>query len=194
MGIYIYTVRKSGAFKAEIKGETSSVYPVKFAARCAWNTFGGLDAFCTRKIEHARTIWNKFTVNGGTLPKFVCVCDDEGPLQSGDPVYEYDWSSKDGPAWFDCEKFPGELVGYLVKRGRKWSVRKHYTKFIDQGTYEGSKTLRNGSWEPTYHGVGWHVFGPVLRDGSMMFNTEEEALAFVDYNESYVDREERLSA
>ena len=49
---------------------------------------------------------------------FVAIINEKP--QDGDEVYR--WSGDINPVWYDCDKMPGPLVGYLLKEGRSWAL------------------------------------------------------------------------
>jgi hypothetical protein len=157
MGIYIYTVRRTGVANVEIDGEVRTVHPLKYLFNCYFD-MGDLCKEQRMQLGSADRVWQD-----KEPPKYVVIVGDEG-AREGDPVYE--WNSE-VPWWYDCDS-PGKFVGYLVKKswGRRkkdriFKVRQHYVSFVDEKKFDGSRTLDNQTkqWRPTYPGIGWTVFG-----------------------------------
>jgi len=62
-------------------------------------------------LERKREAWE-----GTQGDLYVAVIHEKA--EAGDEVYR--WSGEINPVWYDCDKMPGELVGYLHQEGRKW--------------------------------------------------------------------------
>lgn len=175
MGVYIYTARKTGWFKAEVNGERVTIAPMKYLGRVVHEEWSGIGAKWYRmqqaQIARACQVWNGLA----NPPKFIAVVGDNGPAE-GTPVILFNGN----PVWYDCDAYPGEVVGFLTKIGHRygrpaWAVRQHYAVYH---TPEESRTLVQGSlfesesqvWEPTYPKAGWYLHG---RDDKRVFMSSE---------------------
>ena len=108
MGIYIYTLRQTSPRQTP----DGTVYNYKYSERYYWDS----PAQRAREARHFER-WEK--AEGPTL---VSVEGDNGT-----EVYRQE---RPVAVWSDCDEIHGEFVGYLVKKGRKWTIESLETTLL----------------------------------------------------------------
>jgi hypothetical protein len=144
MGVYLYTMRKAKRVIHMPEGGLSEV-----TGRVEANTY----EFAYRSSIESRILWGKelqrrdFIVNNAHRTGseafeagesgFV-VCGTEHGM-SGSEVY----TDVTTGIWYDCDRFPGRLLGWLHKSGRKWVVRP-YTEWSECWTIPFGQNMSSG--------------------------------------------------
>ena len=115
MGVYYYTLGKTGRVKAVVNGETKTLFP--FAYR--WKFYGS--AFGPLARTEARVLASVDSKARQALahPEFSELAFiGEKPVE-GEPVYKL---LPGRVEWVDTNAFPGTEIGRLKKVGRSWQV------------------------------------------------------------------------
>lgn len=116
MGIYIYTLRKQ-ARKSNLGPLRQYKYSERFTSRDYWNGKRYVDEGAAQRGREARhrERWHRYVASGEvTGPIHVCI-----EFTEGGGVYRQE---RPVAIWSDCDRIPGQLVGYLRRDGRKWVV------------------------------------------------------------------------
>lgn len=108
MGVYIYSVR-TREIAATLNGEAVVLHPLSYLCKVSW--FSNENA---KHIAKAEAVWG--THNSELKGMLVVLCDKTP--KDGDQVIRYRY---DSPCPYDTDSF-GEVVGYMRKVGRKWTV------------------------------------------------------------------------
>lgn len=129
MGIYVYTARatKTAATTYDRNGNASrvSVSHVKYAARSSdWD---GYYLRLGEQNRHAARIQRREelaeeAVNQSSGLFVICGGEKDKPFP-GAPVFRAaeGWRG----VWFDCDRTPGDVVGFLHREGRGWTIKSY---------------------------------------------------------------------
>lgn len=102
MGIYCYGLLVK-PYKAKLEDGTEiQVHLMNFM-------FNGGSFYAPSKLQAARVARMENVWESKTLPGYVMRSSEEKPALHS-PVYKFTGNS---PLWVDCDKFPGELIGYV---------------------------------------------------------------------------------
>lgn len=111
MGVYIYSVR-TREIPVNLDGETVTVRPLSYLDKPSWPS----DRRTRLLVGKAESV---FAGTGITLQGSLVVLCHKTPVD-GDAIVRYRYAS---PCCYDSESF-GEVIGYIRKVGRTWTVAK----------------------------------------------------------------------
>jgi hypothetical protein len=162
MGVYVYTVR-ARSIKIAYDGQVFDANLMMFASRMMHDGFGCFSSDDERK--RYQLYLNRLDRAEATAKNlrsgYVVLAHDDAdgkPIYNGASVYR----GMDRGVWYDTDAIAGELVGYLVKRGRHWTVVSTHDwieegkRIHGEGNYRIPQRYRNtvevpGSVEVTEH-------------------------------------------
>lgn len=135
MGVYCYSIRAKTVAITLPDGSKvkANLYSYAYKLSSYWKGDRGYNSY---QFMVNNTERNADQVFAKPRSGYVIVGDPERDL-ADDAVYTDVTASQ----WFDTERFPGRLVGWLVRDGRGWKV-------TDRTTWSQGKTLRDGLWLP----------------------------------------------
>ena len=117
MGVYAYSLRAKTR-NVIIDGEAKTVHQLDYL----FKPFrpNGFDICNLQKLMlgNAERYWED-----RGMPEFVVFAND-GKVEEGATIFK--WGSKD-PIWWDCDKIPGEELGTITKKGRRWHLKPSQT-------------------------------------------------------------------
>jgi hypothetical protein len=135
MGVYIYSLRAK-TLPLLVSGTKVSAHLYSYAYRYTsmWRGDYGYNSYKLTESNTERHAANVFGV--GPVP-FVIVGDIKDGLD-GHSVY----ADVTKPVWYDTDKFPGTLIGWVQKVGKSYQLadRTEWSK--------GTKELRGDAWVP----------------------------------------------
>jgi hypothetical protein len=144
MGVYIYSIRAK-TVQLAVSGTKVSAHLYSYAYRLTsmWRGDYGYSGYKLTESNTERNALSAFYGNSTiavrkTVP-YVIVGDlkERGGLE-GSSVY----ADVTAPIWYDTDKFPGTLVGWVRKVGRGYQL-------ADRTEWsEGTKSHRDGVWVP----------------------------------------------
>jgi hypothetical protein len=137
MGTYIYSLRaKALPLVVDTAGTivTAHLYSYAYRYTSMWRGDYGYNSY---KLTEANAERNARAVFGDGPMPFVIVGDLKDGLD-GHSVY----ANVTAPLWYDCEKFPGTLIGWVRKVGKRY----HLADRTEWST--GVKELRGDRWVP----------------------------------------------
>jgi len=105
MGIYLYTMRKERRV-ADFNGESVTVWAYKYARKVAGSVFRKTPPWEVRQDNAALDAFYQYEKNGKGLVATG--------FEPGEPVYR----EATRAVWYDTDKFPGELIGFIHADGR----------------------------------------------------------------------------
>ena len=109
MGVYIYTLKSSRPVNTP-DGDVLRYTYLSRISGSGWDAKDKQDALVNRLIDY-------FPLDG------PCLVVQEGlhgaATREGQPVF---FQKKPQVVWYDCDKPPGILVGYMRKVGRNWTI------------------------------------------------------------------------
>jgi hypothetical protein len=158
MGIYIYSLR-SRTVQLAVNGAKVSAHLYSYAYRHSsmWKGDYGYNGY---KLTEANTERNAHNVmgKGATVP-YVIVGDfkDKGGIE-GDTVY----ANVTAPIWYDTDRFPGTIIGWVQKVGRGYVL-------ADRTTWSEARALRDGVWVPIRTRI-------IMIDGKDVYQSEDLAV------------------
>lgn len=138
MGIYIYSLRAK-TVQLDVSGTKVPVHLYSYAYRYS-SMWRGDYGYTGYKLTEANTERHAHNVMGDrtTIP-YVIVGDfkDRGGIE-GATVY----ANVTSPVWFDTDKFPGTVAGWVRKVGKGYVL-------ADRTEWQGNtKAHRDGVWVP----------------------------------------------
>lgn len=139
MGIYLYTMRKETRV-ADFNGERVTVRAFRFARKVVGSIFRNTTAWEVRQDNAAIEAFAQYIKNGKGL-----VATE---LDAGAPVY----CDATKAVWYDTDKFPGELIGFLHKDSRgRLSVKEagpweKFTPFVAEPHWRRERATGDGKF------------------------------------------------
>lgn len=144
MGVYIYTLRKR-TLPIWVEGERIVANLFSYAYKDWWG-------FAFGEEERRR---NFIRDNAARRAQEAWDSERSGYVVMGDPEYGWEdcavYRDLQKPLWYDTDKLPATIVGYLHKIGRKWVV-------TPESSWQPFKRMVDGEWVP-------HERRFVIRDG-----------------------------
>jgi len=136
MGIYIYSLRAKTVAITVPSGEKvrANLYSYSYKHYSMWKGDYGYNSYQLTAENAKRNAENAFAA---PRSGFIILGDPSRGLE-GDAVY----ADVTAAQWWDTDKFPGTLIGWLRKAGKGWTVadRTEWSK--------GTKALRGETWVP----------------------------------------------
>lgn len=154
MGIYIYSLRaKTVTITVPAVGKVkANLYSYSYKHYSMWKGDYGYNSYQLTAENAKRNAENAFAA---PRSDYVILGDLSRGLE-GDAVYRDVTAAQ----WWDTDKFPGTLIGWLRKAGKGWIV-------ADRTEWStGTKTLRDGVWVPIRT-------RSILIDGKYQYQSED---------------------
>lgn len=112
MGIYVYTLRTKS-----ITANNCKIHAFKYLCRAndledPWTGFSKRTHLLQINIQRVEDRWTP-----ENMPKYIIIED----FTIGTPIYEI--KENFSPVWYDSDELKAEIVGYLTKHGRKWTIQ-----------------------------------------------------------------------
>lgn len=138
MGVYIYSLRAKTVSLVLATGEKvkANLYSYAYRQSSMWRGDRGYNSYNLTVENTERHANNAFAAERSGV---VIVGDLKDGLE-GSSVYGNVTASQ----WWDCEKFPGEFMGWVAKIGKTYTITDR-TKWTEGQT----KNDENDQWVPT---------------------------------------------
>lgn len=137
MGIYIYSLR-ARTVQLSIGGSKVTAHTYKYAYK-QYSMWKGDYGYNSYKLTETNTERNAHSAMGNrTVVPYIIIDNDIPSLKGLDGATVY--ANVTAPLWWDCEKFPGDIVGWVKRVGRSFVL----TDRTEWST--GSQCERNGEW------------------------------------------------
>jgi hypothetical protein len=155
MGIYIYSLRAK-TVQLTVGGANVTAHTYKYAYKSSsiWRGDYGYNGY---KLTEANTERNAHMAMGTrTVVPYVIIDNDiKGDKLDGATVY----ANVTSPLWWDCDKFPGDVAGWIKRVGRSYVL----TDRTEWST--GTQSYGDGVW------VNVRTRG-IMIDGKCEYQTE----------------------
>ena len=115
MGVYLYSLGKTGKIKADVDHGSRTIFQMKYRWKYYFSAYGKYAKKEDRVVERAHAN----AVKAAQDPDFNGLVYVGDKPYDGQDIYLLDEKRL---TWDDCNKFPGLVVGRFKKNGRKWSV------------------------------------------------------------------------
>lgn len=138
MGIYIYSLRRTGVVNTRVAGWRVKVYRLAFLGRSRYDPWTGKEAAHNRRLmAAAENAWH-----GKPMPEYVYL----GDKADGTPVHRWGGTS---PLTYDTPQFKGlgPRIGFLCKIGGRWEVVAAYYNLVAYYTRDDGSRPVHYIWE-----------------------------------------------
>lgn len=115
MGVYLYTLGKTGRVKALVNGENKTLFPMAYRWKFWGSAFGEYGRVENRVLASLDSKARQALAH----PEFSELAFVGDRPVEGEPVYKL---NPGVISWVDTGAFPGTVVGRLKKVGRSWQV------------------------------------------------------------------------
>lgn len=135
MGIYVYSLRAKTVTMGQ--GVPVPLYSYAYKLCSMWKGDYGYNAYQMRVANTERHA-EKAMGNRTSVP-FVIVGEMKDGIEGA-----FVYADVTSPVWFDCDRFPGRLVGFVQKVGKGYQISDR-TEWSKPDT---CKVGRDGKWFP----------------------------------------------